>query len=157
MFDKLRRLLADLVEPSHTDRQFDENDHRIAAAALLVHVADIDGEIDEREQERLRTLVAERFDLDAADAAQLIREALWSEHEAVSINHFVNILKRALDANGRLRLVEMMWDVVFADGAAEETEDTIIWRLAGMLDVPEADQEIMRRSREPGHWPGSAA
>lgn len=161
MFESLKRLLGDLGEMARHGRpgvrQFDEEDHRVAAAALLVHVADSDGEIRETEQERLRAVVAERFGLDAASAAQLIREALWSEHEAVSVDHFVNILRRALDADGRLRLIAMMWDVVYADGDAGETEDATLWRIAGMLGVNEQDLETIRRSRAPARGPDGDA
>jgi len=157
MFETLRKLIGDLSEAASQNRpgarQFDEDDHRVAAAALLVHVADADGDIEPREQERLRALAGERFGLDAAEAAQLIREALWSDHEAVSIDHFVNILRRALDAEGRLKLVEMMWDVVYADGEASETEDTMIWRIAGKLGVGAQEQDVLRRSRTPGFLP----
>lgn len=156
MFESLRRFLGNIVDSRHSapsSRQFDEEDHRIAAAALLIHVADADGDIGDLEQKRIRALVAERFDLDTSAAARLIREALWSEHESVSVDHFVTILKRALDADGRLKLVEMMWDVVYADGEAGETEDSSIWRIANMLGVSEPDQETLRRSRAPGHWP----
>ena len=153
MFESLKRFLGDLGDAARHGRpgarQFDEEDHRVAAAALLVHVADSDGGIGEAEQERLRAVVAERFGLDAASAAQLIREALWSEHEAVSVDHFVNILRRALDSDGRLRLMAMMWDVLYADGDAGETEDATLWRIAGMLGVGEQELETIRRSRAP--------
>lgn len=160
MFESLRRFLGEIVDSGQntpSSRQFDEDDHRIAAAALLLHVADADGAIGDLEQKRIHALVAERFKLDTAAAARLIREALWSEHESVSIEPFVTILKRRLDASGRLKLVEMMWDVVYADGEAGETEDSTIWRIANMLDVPEHDQETLRRSRAPGHWPGDGS
>ena len=85
----------------------------------------------------------------------MVREALQSGHEAVGIDHFVNVLKRVLDEDGCLKLVEMMWDIVYADGDANETEDTIVWRIAGMLGISEKDRETLRRSRAPGHWPES--
>lgn len=132
---------------------FDDSDHRLAATALLVHVADADGHFDEDERERMKRIVSDRFDLDASEATRLIGEALQSDHEAVGIDYFVNVLNRTLDEDGKLRIVDMMWDIVFADGKATETEDTIIWRIAGMLDVPPEARETLRRSRDPAHWP----
>lgn len=151
MFESLREFLHGLATGGA--RQFDENDHRLAATALLIHVADADGDLDEEETGRLRQIVSDRFGLDSADASRLVREALESDRASAGVDLFVNVLKRALDADGRLKIVEMMWDIVYADGAARETEDSIVWRIAGMLGVAEKDMEILRRARSPGHWP----
>ena len=156
MFDTLRGFLGGLFSSSGSRRQFNENDHRLAATALLIHVADADGDLDQLEKSRLREIIASRFELDAGETSRLVREAIESEHQSVSVDHFVNVLKRVLDDDGRLKLVEMMWDIVYADGDAQETEDTIVWRIAGMLGISEKDRETLRRSRSPGHWPGSA-
>ena len=152
MFESLRDFLQGLTR-SGAPRQFEENDHRLAATALLIHVADADGELDDEEAARLREIVSSRFHLDAGDAARLVREALESDREAVGIDQFVTVLKRVLDGNGRLKIVEMMWDIVYADGDASETEDSIMWRIAGMLGVSERELETLRQTRAPGDWP----
>ena len=149
MFDALKTFLADFTGKGPPKRQFDASDYRLAVAALLVHVADADGDIQEIERERVQKLVSERFDLNPASTAQLIRDALQTEHEEVGVGLFVNVLNRALDAEGRLKIVGMMWDVVYADGDLTETEESIIWRIAGMLGVTSLERETLRRSRLP--------
>lgn len=153
MFEALRGFLSGLI--SQGERHFDDNDHRLAATALLIHVADADGELGEEEKTSLRALVSGRFGLDTGEAGQLVREALESEHASTGVDYFTNVLKRTLDEDGRLKVVEMMWDIVYADGEATETEDSIVWRIAAMLDVAEKDMETLRRTRSPGHWPES--
>ncbi len=157
MFDALRGFLSNLATPVASRRHFDENDHRLAAVALLIHVADSDGDFDKQENQRLREIIKEKFELDAGTAIQLVRDALKSDREAVGIDHFVNILKRVLDESGRLKLVEMIWDIVFADGEANETEESIVWRIAAMFGIGETDLETLRRSRSPGHWPDTSS
>lgn len=149
MFDALKAFLIDLTGKGEPTRRFDASDYRLAVAALLVHVADADGEIQEVERERVQKLVSERFELDPASAAQLIREALQTEHEEVGVGLFVNVLNRALDAEGRLKIVAMMWDVVYADGDLTETEESMIWRIAGMLGVTSVERETLRRALLP--------
>ncbi len=156
MFESLRNLFRDLTSDNAESRSFDETDHRLAATALLIHVADADGAYEDKEIQRIGKVVADRFGLDSATAARLVEEALKSDHEAVGIDHFVNVLKRVLDADGRLKLIEMMWDIVYADGDATETEESIIWRIAGMLGVSETDRETLRRARAPGNWPAAS-
>lgn len=149
MLEGLRSFVAELLG-SEGERPFDENDYRMAATALLVHVADADGAFEPRERERLRALVMERFGLDGGDAGRLIAQAQLSEAEAVDLDRFTAVLRRSLDAAGRLRLVEMMWELVYADGESLEVEDSVVSRLAQMLGVTNADLDVLRRSRAMG-------
>lgn len=149
MFEGIRSFVAELLG-SEGERAFEENDYRMAATAILVHVADADGAFDERERARLRAIVMERFDLGGGDAGRLIAQAQLSEAEAVDLGRFVAVLRRSLDADGRLKLVEMMWDLVYADGAPLEVEDSIVSHIGQMLGVPAADLDLLRRSRAPG-------
>jgi uncharacterized tellurite resistance protein B-like protein len=149
MFEGLRSFVAELLG-SEGERPFAESDYRMAATAVLVHVADADGAFDDKERERLRAIVMERFGLDGGDAVRLIAQAQLSEAESVDMDRFIAVLRRALDADGRLKLVEMMWDLVYADGAPLEVEDSIVSRIGQMLGVPAGDLELLRRSRAPG-------
>ena len=67
MLDGLRQFIADVVSPGRAaDRAFDDNDYRLAATALLVHVVSLDGEPSAVEQRKLHSLIESRFDLDPA-------------------------------------------------------------------------------------------
>ncbi len=144
MFSALKTFLADLGQ-SATPPRFGEDDYRVAAVALLVHIADADGVTDAAECRRLKALVHDQFGLDAAEAAALIREAQQSDREAVDFYHFTHVLKRQLDDAGRLRIVEMMWDIAFADGKLDEIEDNTVWRIAELLGVSNRDRVLLRQ------------
>ena len=60
------------------------------------------------------------------------------------------MLKRSLDADGRLRLIEMMFEIAYADGALHEFEGDLVARVAELLDVPEADVATSRRLASAG-------
>src|SRR5690242_7205472 len=65
MLDGLRQFIADIVSPdAQADRAFDDNDYRLAATALLVHVVSIDGEPSANEKRKLHSLIESRFGLD---------------------------------------------------------------------------------------------
>ena len=105
---------------------FDPDDYRVAAAALLVHMANADGHVAPQEQRRLRKIIAERFELEPGEARQLMRRAEESEREAIDLYQFTSVLKRALDEPGRLAVVELLWDVAYADGSAAEIEEHLL-------------------------------
>ena len=145
MFEAIKSLIADLTSPEGSPRAFDETDHRLAAVALLVHVADIDGDTNPAEAQRIRELVAEKYDLDPSAATRLIAAAEKSDHEAVDLYRFTSVLKRALDLPGRLAIVEMMWRIAYADGGIDELEDNIVWRVAELLGVESSERIALRQ------------
>jgi uncharacterized tellurite resistance protein B-like protein len=144
MFASIRKLFAEVGDSEKDGGRFDENDYRLAAAALLVHAARVDGHFDDSERTRMRALVRERFKLDDADADQLLAEASAMEQQAVDLYQFTARLNRTLDEKGRARVIEMMWQVVFADGTVSEFEDNLIWRAADLLHVPRRERIALR-------------
>ena len=147
---KLKSFFDDL-RGSGPKRDFAPDDYRIAAAALLVHMAMADGHVAPQEQRRLRRIVEQRFELEPAAARRLIRRAEESEREAVDLFQFTSVLKRTLDEPGRVAVVELLWYMSYADGAADELEENIVWRIAELLGVSTRDRmELKRKSQAAG-------
>lgn len=144
MFEAVRKLIADLTEDGKHPSRFEEGDYRVAAAALLVHTATIDGNITQSERDRLHAVIKQRFNLDDETTDELVAEATEAEQQAIDLYQFTARLNRSLDEKGRARVVEMMWQIVFADGAATEFEDNLIWRAADLLHVPREERIALR-------------
>src|SRR5665647_639553 len=141
MLNGLRQFIADVVSPAaHESRSFDDTGYRLAATALLIHVVSLDGEPSETEKRKLHGLIESRFGLDRGTADQLIASATLVEGEAVDLYHFTSVIMRSVDAAGRLRIVEMMWELVYADGQVSEFEDNVVWRAADLLAVSSRDR-----------------
>ena len=129
--------------------EFAENDYRLAAAALLVHVVTIDGAIADAEMDKLRSILAFRFSLKEGEAEQLLDAAIARDAEAVDLYAFTSVLNRAMDTEGRKRVIEMMFEVAYADGGLTEFEDNLVWRAAELLNIASRDRvEIRKRIRE---------
>ncbi|MBB3770909.1 putative tellurite resistance protein B-like protein [Angulomicrobium tetraedrale] len=125
---------------------FAENDYRLAAAALLVHVVTIDGVVGDDEMARLRGILGRRFELGEDDAGRLLEAAIARDAEAVDLYAFTSVLNRALDEEGRKRIVEMMFEVAYADGGLTEFEDNLVWRAAELLNVSSRDRVQLRKN-----------
>ena len=146
MFETFKSFISDFVDGGKHPSQFADNDYRLAAAAWLVHAAAIDGEMSQRERDKLRSVIQQRFALSAQAADELIAKATDAEHESVDLYHFTSLLNRSLDEPGRARVIEMMWEIVFADGQRDELEDNLLWRAADLLGVsPQERIELRRR------------
>lgn len=145
MLESLRNLISELTGGDKHPARFEENDYRLAAAALMIHASTIDGNMTAAEQDKLREALKRRFSLDDAATDELITVATEAEHEAVDLYHFTSLINRALDEEGRLGIVEMMWEIVFADGRVNEFEDNLMWRAADLLGVSSRDRIELRR------------
>ncbi|MBU6458089.1 MAG: TerB family tellurite resistance protein [Bradyrhizobium sp.] len=141
MLNGLRQFIADVVSPAaHGDRKFDDTGYRLAATALLIHVISLDGEPSAVEKRKLHSLLESHFGLDPGTADQLIASATLVEGEAVDLYHFTSVIMRSVDEKGRLRIIEMMWELVYADGQVSEFEDNVVWRAADLLGVSARDR-----------------
>ncbi|MBI4274904.1 MAG: TerB family tellurite resistance protein, partial [Rhizobiales bacterium] len=134
--------------------RFEDNDYRVAAAALLIHITAIDGEVTNDERHVVHDTLKRQFDLDEAATAELIAAATDAEGEAVDLYRFASLLNRSLDDKGRGRIVEMMWKIVYADGRVSEFEDNVVWRAADLLGVAARDR-IGLRQRVSGNRSGT--
>lgn len=144
MFDAFRHFVSEFAAGAKHPSAFGDDDYRLAAAALLVHAAAIDGEMSQPENDKLRSVIKQHFQLDDAATAELIEKATAAEHEAVDLYHFTHLLNRTLDEPGRAKVIEMMWQIVYADGNRDELEDNLLWRAADLLGVSQRERIELR-------------
>jgi len=145
VFDAIKSFVADLASGDKPASGFDDNDYRVAVAALLVHAASVDGSASEAECDMLTALLKRRLGLDDAAAARLIEYATAAEQDAIDLYRFTSILNRTLNEAGRRRIVEMMWEIAYADGTVTQFEDNLIWRVADLLGVPSQERIALRQ------------
>jgi len=148
MLVRLQKLIRGFTPggPAKPRYVFDETDHRVAAAGLLVHAMNVDGVESPAEKLRVEALIQERFSLDKEETQALLAAAGARNRDALDFNDFTGIVKRAYNLEGRERIIEMMWETVFADRVLHEFEDNLVWRVAEALGVPvQARTEIRTR------------
>jgi uncharacterized tellurite resistance protein B-like protein len=145
MFESLRKLVTEIGDDRKHASRFGDSDYRLAAAALLVHAACIDGKFAEAERKKLHSVIMQRFELDDAATDELIAKASAVEQEAIDLYAFTAKLNRSLNEQGRARIVEMLWQIVYADGIITEFEDNLIWRAADLLGISRRERIALRQ------------
>lgn len=145
MLQAFKQFFSDLTAGEKDQVRFADGDYRLAAAALLIHAATIDGAMSDTERNRLIAVLMLRFDLDETAANELVAAATQAEQQAVDLYHFTSLLDRSLDDRGRQQIIEMMWQVALADGRVTEFEDNLIWRAADLLHVSSEARIALRQ------------
>jgi uncharacterized tellurite resistance protein B-like protein len=123
---------------------------------LLIHVISLDGEPSDVEKRKLHSLIESRFGLDPGTADRLIASATLVEGQAVDLYRFTSVIMRSVNEEGRLRIIEMMWELVFVDGQVSEFEDNVVWRAADLLGISSRDR-IDLKHRAADRAPAAAA
>jgi uncharacterized tellurite resistance protein B-like protein len=144
MLDRLHRLLTGgSLQAQPAARSFEER--QLAAAALMVEAATMDDAFDAAERERIAALVQTRFGLSAEDARDLVTEAERAASASVEWHGFTRAIKEGFDHAERLQLIEMLWEVTYADGALHDYEASLLRRIAGLLYVSDRDSGEARK------------
>ena len=130
------RAFAGEREPSAVER---EHGLRVATALLLIEVARADYADDLAEDAAMQESLERFFSLDSADAKLLLEEARREADHAVELQQFTRRLHEQLSVAEKHRVVEMLWQVAFADQRLDKHEDHLVGRIAELLYVTRGD------------------
>jgi len=136
---RFKSLLGDEEEANAEDQALQR-----AIATLLVRSLVIDGEETIEEAMKLVDLLKTRFELSDREAEDLFNEAKRTEREATDLFKFTNVVTEQLDRDGRIGVLEMMFEIVAADGAVDVFEENLMNRASNLLRLPDYYREEMR-------------
>jgi uncharacterized tellurite resistance protein B-like protein len=144
MLDRLKQLFQPEAagRPAGAHR-FDEL--QLAAAALMVEAATMDSEFDAGERARIARLVQDRFALRPEEAIDLVGEAEQMAAASVEWHGFTRAIKDGFDHAERVQLIEMLWEVVYADGELHDYEASLLRRVTGLLYVSDRESGDARK------------
>jgi uncharacterized tellurite resistance protein B-like protein len=108
---------------------------QLAACALLLEIAHADDTFSDEERSHIEGALVRHFDVGADAARELIELAQRERAESVDLFQFGRVIRDHYDEGQRLLLAEIMWGVVHADGKLSRHEDTLMQRLAKLLDL----------------------
>ena len=117
----------------------------MAAAALLVETAEMDAGFDERERAKILELVRVRFALSETESESLVELAHERVAQSSQIYGFTRTVKDHFADEERIELMEMLWEVAYADGELQDHEASLMRRIAGLIYVSDRDSGSARK------------
>ncbi|MCB8837739.1 TerB family tellurite resistance protein [Aurantimonas sp. VKM B-3413] len=145
MFESFREFIRTLASDEDERRSDPADDVRVAAAALLFHIVDADGVVTDAERHRLKQVLGEEFGLAPGEADRIAEAGRQADQESVDLYNFTSVLKSRLSEEKRVRFVELLWEVTYADSEVHELEDNLIWRMSELMGVSTRDRMLMKR------------
>ncbi len=144
MIAKLKKLLAGRKNDA-SDTTADAETLKLASAALLMEAACMDGHIDDEEFSTVTALLSGHFDLSEADAHELAEAGRVAVSQSVEIYGFTRTIKDSFNHDDRVRMIEMLWQVAYADGILHDYEANLVRRVSGLIYVPDRESGEARK------------
>jgi uncharacterized tellurite resistance protein B-like protein len=138
MINRFKQLFAgEAVAGSLEDR---DQEIQLAASALLVEQACADGDFDADERASITAILQSEFDLSEDETRTMIEEAEQAVQETGQLFGFTRVIKDRYTPEERTRMIELLWQVAFADGNVDMYEANLIRRVAGLIYVSDVDR-----------------
>jgi len=138
MIKALEKLFDKLNTPD-SQPVLSEHELNLAIAALLVEVATINQDFDEKEWEQLQALMISECKLSQEDALAIAEEAEKASANSASLYDFTQRINQHCDYKQKIVLVEGLWKIAYADGELDKYEEHIIRRIADLIHVSHRD------------------
>lgn len=113
------------------------NEHRIktAVCALLLEIAYSDDTYSDEEKNLITESIKKKFGLSEKEAEELIETAEKARNDSVDLWHFTNLINENYSLENKIALIEMLWEIIYANKVLDQYEDQLIHKLANLLTL----------------------
>lgn len=151
MLEAIRAFFDQSISPTRADEPPDEHRLQLATAALMLEMSRVDGEVSALEEEAMRAALRQQFGLTAEEIETLVALAEREARESSGDHAFTSLINRGFDPARKLRVIEYMWQIAYADGHVDAHENHFLRKLADLLYIPRGDYvAAKRRARDAG-------
>jgi len=148
MLNKLNDFLSSIIAPASVETH-PENTLQLATAVLLIEVMSADSESTAEEQATILKILKERFQLQDAEVAQLSERGKRTVKAANDLHQFTSLINRELDRSEKIRIIEYMWQVAYADKKISADENHLMRKMASLLHISQRDYIAAKMRAKP--------
>ena len=116
-----------------------DNRVELAAAVLMIEISLADSSIDDEELAVIKKALIAHFNIGADQVDELIDLARREVDLAVSLHDFTRMLNNNLNPSEKIQIIELLWQVAFADAVLDKYEEYYIRKIADLLYISHKD------------------
>jgi uncharacterized tellurite resistance protein B-like protein len=120
-------------------------DLRLSVAVLLVEAARQDDKFDAKERAAIEKILTAKFNLTPAECTHLVAAGEARAAYIVQLHGHTSEIVERMTPEQRIGLIEMLWEVAYADGVLDPEEDHLVRRIAGLIYVTDRDRVLARQ------------
>ena len=134
MIDLIKKFFGKIAKESSGNQEEEKfHDIRVATCALFLEMAHIDGEFSESEKENIICTLKENYDLSDEHAAALLEASNGELKGSIDLWQFTNRINQNYSMDEKLRIIETVWEIAYADRRLDKHEDYLVHKLAKLL------------------------
>ena len=114
------------------------NNKNILIAALLIHAAKIDDNYTIKEKEIIKKALIDLKLVEQNNSEELLNRAEIKEQDSNQIVEFTREIKKN-SMIFRLKIVEILWKIIYSDDTSDNYESNLIRRICGLLYISDKD------------------
>ena len=134
MFQNFKNLFDKVKQENSSEVEIIEEEIH-AVLSLLVEACKIDGTISDDEIEKITNLLINKFHLEPTKAINAVNFVLEKANEKVEIFSDIKVILDSMDHEERIKVIEMLWGVVLADGNVDDYESNLMRKISSLLHV----------------------
>jgi len=150
MLSKLNNFLSGIIEPAQNDNR-SEHTLQLATAVLLIEVMRADADCTWQEQTAILKILKERFILSDTEVARLSDLGHKIIKSANDLQQFTSLINRELELPEKIRIIEYMWQVAYADNQISAHENHLMRKMADLLYISHGDYIAAKMRAKPVH------
>ena len=125
------------------EKKENSDNKKILVAALLIHAAKIDENYSDIEKKIIKEALINLNNINSDQAEELIKLAEKKEEESNQMLEFTREIKKH-PMEFRLKIIEIIWKIVYSDDVSDNYESNLIRRICGLLYISDKDNGIIR-------------
>lgn len=140
MIDLVRRFFEKGQGTGSADQDNTEShDVRVAVCALFLEMVNIDGEFSASERDQVISLLKRQYGLSDEHVADLMEASQKGLKDSIDLWQFTNLINQNYSRDDKIRIIEMVWQIVYTDGRLDKHEDYLVHKLAKLLRLTHKD------------------
>jgi uncharacterized tellurite resistance protein B-like protein len=143
-FESIRHFFTSRLSSAREGERHAPDAVAIAACALLLEIAHADDVFTEEERQRILRAVREDLGVPPEDVDEVVRLAEEERRESVDLYQFTRLLAEKFSREQRLRLIEVIWGIVYSDGQLTAAENQLARRIAELLGFQHPEVQAVR-------------
>ncbi len=134
MFQNLKNIFDKVKQENNSEVEIIEEEI-YAVLSLLIEACKVDGIVSDDEIEKITGLLINKFHLEPSKAKNAVIFVLEKANEKVEIFSDIKVILDTMDHEERIKVVEMLWGVVLADGNVDDYESNLMRKISSLLHV----------------------
>jgi uncharacterized tellurite resistance protein B-like protein len=139
MFKNLKAFFESSLQKSEGESATRQKSLELAAAVLMLEISMADSDFADEERELIESIMIKNFHMGEDESREIIKLAEQEVDHAVSLHEFTRLVNETLPPEERIEIIELLWQVAYADAVLDKYEEYYIRKIADLLYVSHSD------------------